>query len=131
MTDFRIEKDSLGEVKVPVDALYGAQTQRAIENFPVSGIRFPRVFIRALGLIKAAAAEVNAGLGLLDANIAQAIHLAALEVADGEMGRPLPARHLPDRFGDIDEHERQRGDRAAAQRRSSAAQQDRSIRTIT
>jgi fumarate hydratase class II len=49
MTDYRIEKDSLGEVRVPADALYGAQTQRAVENFPVSGIRFPRVFIRALG----------------------------------------------------------------------------------
>jgi fumarate hydratase class II len=83
MSDFRIEKDSLGEVRVPKDALYGAQTQRAIENFPVSGIRFPRVFIRSLGLIKAVAAEVNAGLGLLDAGIANAIHLAALEVADG------------------------------------------------
>ncbi len=83
MSDFRIEKDSLGEVKVPKDALYGAQTQRAVENFPVSGIRFPRVFIRSLGLIKAVAAEVNAGMGLLDAGIANSIHLAALEVADG------------------------------------------------
>ncbi|HUJ19591.1 MAG TPA: class II fumarate hydratase [Nitrospirota bacterium] len=83
MTDFRIEKDSLGEVKVPADALYGAQTQRAALNFPVSGIRFPRVFISALGLIKAIASEVNAGLGLLDAAIAQAIHQAALEVAEG------------------------------------------------
>ena len=90
MDDYRIEKDSLGEVKVPVDALYGAQTQRAVENFPVSGIRFPRVFIRALGLIKAFAAEVNAGLGLLDANLANAIHLAALEVADGKWDDQFP-----------------------------------------
>lgn len=90
MTDYRIEKDSLGEVKVPANALYGAQTQRAIENFPVSGIRFPRVFIRSLGLIKAVAAEVNAGLGLLDANIANAIHLAALEVADGTWDDHFP-----------------------------------------
>ena len=52
MTDYRIEKDSLGEVKVPLDALYGAQTQRAVLNFPVSNIRFPRVFLRALGLHK-------------------------------------------------------------------------------
>ena len=65
MTDYRIEKDSLGEVKVPVEALYSAQTQRAVLNFPVSNIRFPRVFIRSLGLIKAVAAEANAGLGLL------------------------------------------------------------------
>ncbi|HET7319099.1 MAG TPA: aspartate ammonia-lyase, partial [Nitrospirota bacterium] len=82
MPDYRIEKDSLGEVRVPSDALYGAQTQRAVDNFPVSGIRFPRVFIRSLGLIKAFAAEVNAGLGLLDPLIAQAIHQASLEVAD-------------------------------------------------
>jgi fumarate hydratase class II len=90
MTDYRIEKDSLGEVRVPADALYGAQTQRAVENFPVSGIRFPRVFIRALGLIKAVAAEVNAGLGLLDPNIAQAIHLAGLEVAEGKWDDQFP-----------------------------------------
>jgi fumarate hydratase class II len=90
MTDFRIEKDSLGEVKVPKNALYGAQTQRAVENFPVSGIRFPRVFIRVLGLIKAVSAEVNAGLGLLDANIANAIHLAALEVAEGTWDDHFP-----------------------------------------
>lgn len=90
MTDFRIEKDSLGEVKVPVDALYGAQTQRAVLNFPVSGIRFPRVFIRSLGLIKAVTAEVNAGLGLLDPTIAQAIHLAALEVAEGAWDDHFP-----------------------------------------
>jgi fumarate hydratase, class II len=90
MTDYRIEKDSLGEVEVPADALYGAQTQRAVENFPVSAIRFPRVFIRALGLTKAVTAEVNAGLGLLDANIAHAIHLAALEVADGVWDAQFP-----------------------------------------
>ena len=90
MTDFRIEKDSLGEVKVPADALYGAQTQRAALNFPVSGIRFPRVFISALGLIKAIASEVNAGLGLLDATIAQAIHQAALEVAEGRWDGQFP-----------------------------------------
>jgi fumarate hydratase class II len=90
MPDYRIEKDSLGEVTVPADALYGAQTQRAVENFPVSAIRFPRAFIRALGLIKAVTAEVNAGLGLLDANIAHAIHLAALEVADGAWDAQFP-----------------------------------------
>jgi fumarate hydratase class II len=90
MSEYRIEKDSLGEVRVPADALYGAQTQRAVENFPVSGIRFPRVFLRALGLIKAVAAEVNAGLGLLDAGLAQAIHEAALEVADGKWDGHFP-----------------------------------------
>jgi len=90
MSEYRIERDSLGEVKVPKDALYGAQTQRAVENFPVSGIRFPRVFIRALGLIKAVAAEVNAGLGLLDAQIANAVHLASLEVAEGKWDDHFP-----------------------------------------
>jgi len=90
MSEYRIEKDSLGEVQVPRDALYGAQTQRAVENFPVSGIRFPRVFIRALGLIKAVAAEVNAGLGLLDAKLANAIHLASLEVSEGKWDGHFP-----------------------------------------
>ena len=83
MSDFRIEKDSMGEVKVPRDALYGAQTQRALENFAVNGTPFPRVFIRALGLIKAASARTNAELGLLDAELADAIERAAGEVADG------------------------------------------------
>ncbi len=90
MTEYRIEKDSLGEIRVPATALYGAQTQRAIGNFPVSNIRFPREFIRALGLIKAVAAEVNAGLGLLDAKTAHAVHLAALEVADGAWDKQFP-----------------------------------------
>ena len=90
MTDYRIEKDSLGDVKVPADALYSAQTQRAVLNFPVSNIRFPRVFIRSLGLIKAAAAEVNAGLGLLDAKIGETIGLASLEVADGKWDDHFP-----------------------------------------
>jgi fumarate hydratase class II len=90
MTEFRTEKDSLGDVRVPKDALYAAQTQRAVENFPVSGIRFPRVFLRALGLIKAVAAEVNAGLGLLEPKIANAVHLAALEVAEGKWDDQFP-----------------------------------------
>ncbi len=90
MTDYRVEKDSFGEIKVPAGALYGAQTQRAVENFPVSGIRFPRVFIRALGLIKASAAEVNEELGLLDKKPAQAVRQAALEVADGKWDDHFP-----------------------------------------
>ena len=64
--EFRIEKDSMGEVKVPADALYSAQTQRAVENFPISGYIFPRPFIRALALIKAACAQANVDLELLD-----------------------------------------------------------------
>ena len=81
---FRIERDTMGEMKVPESALYGAQTQRAVENFPISGIRFPRAFIRALGLIKGAAAKVNAELGYLPAEIADRIRQAAARVADGE-----------------------------------------------
>lgn len=90
MDGSRIERDSLGEVRVPASALYGAQTQRAIENFPVSGIRFPRVFIRALGLIKGAAAEVNHELGLLDEQKARAIQQAAEEVAQGKWDEHFP-----------------------------------------
>jgi fumarate hydratase, class II len=80
----RIEKDSLGEMHVPAAALYGAQTQRAVENFPISNLRFPRSFIAALGAIKKAAAETNAELGLLDAGVAAAIAGAAGEVARGD-----------------------------------------------
>src|SRR5579884_2617539 len=81
----RIERDSMGEVAVPASALYGAQTQRAVENFPISNIRFPREFIRALGLIKLAAARANMDLGLLDKRIGTAIAGAAEEVAAGEL----------------------------------------------
>jgi len=81
---YRIEKDSLGEMQVPEEALYGAQTQRAVENFPISGQRFGRRFIEALGLIKKSAALTNLELGNLDADIAEAIAQAAGEVADGK-----------------------------------------------
>jgi fumarate hydratase class II len=80
---YRIEHDTMGEVRVPADALYGAQTQRAIENFPISGRRFPRAFLRSLGLIKSAAATVNGRLGELPADLAKAIAEAADEVASG------------------------------------------------
>jgi fumarate hydratase, class II len=83
MSQYRIERDSMGEMRVPAEALYGAQTARAVENFPVSGIRFPRVFIKALGRIKAVAAEVNTDLGRLDAAMAELIRQAADEVAEG------------------------------------------------
>src|SRR5262245_17979522 len=83
--DFRIEKDSMGEVRVPASALYGAQTQRAVENFAISGFRLPREFIRALGEIKLAAAITNQELGLLDQKIASAIQAAAQEVVDGKL----------------------------------------------
>jgi fumarate hydratase class II len=82
--DTRIEKDSLGELQVPVDALYGVQTRRAVLNFPISGMRPWRAFIWSMALIKRAAAEVNADLGLLDPARARAIAEAAAEVMDGK-----------------------------------------------
>jgi fumarate hydratase class II len=87
---FRIEHDSLGELKVPADALWGAQTQRAVENFPISGLRMPRGFIRALGLIKWAAARANHELEALDAKRAAGIQKAALAVADGQHDAQFP-----------------------------------------
>jgi fumarate hydratase class II len=80
----------MGPLEVPASALWGAQTQRAVDNFPVSGLRMPRGFIEALGLIKATAAEVNRALGLLDAERAQAIEQAALAVAAGEFDAEFP-----------------------------------------
>ena len=81
----RIERDSMGEMEVPANAYYGASTQRAVLNFPISDLRFPRQFIRTLGQIKQAAAQVNASLGLLDPQIAEAIVQAAQEVIDGKL----------------------------------------------
>ena len=86
----RTERDSMGEMEVPADALYGASTQRAVLNFPISGQRFPRRFIRAQGLIKKAAAETNAELGLLDVDKAVAIAAAAQAVADGDYDDQFP-----------------------------------------
>ncbi|MEN2974052.1 MAG: class II fumarate hydratase [Candidatus Caldarchaeales archaeon] len=80
---YRVERDLFGEVLIPVEAYYDTSTVRAIENFPISGLRFPRAFIRALGLIKYSAAKVNLKLGLLDRDRAEAIMRAALEVVDG------------------------------------------------
>ena len=88
--DFRIEHDSLGELQVPAKALWGAQTQRAVQNFPISGQPMPREFIRALGLVKAAAAGVNGELGLLGKGAAATIRTAALAVAAGEYDAQFP-----------------------------------------
>ena len=82
---FRTEKDSMGEMKVPADAYYGAQTARAVENFPISSLRFPHRFIAAMGLIKWAAADVNQGLGFLEERRASLIKQAAKEVMDGKL----------------------------------------------
>jgi fumarate hydratase class II len=88
--NYRTEKDSLGEIQVPQDAYWGAQTQRALENFPISGLRFARAFIRALGLVKLCAAQVNAQLKLLNERHAKAIEQAAREVADGKLDEQFP-----------------------------------------
>jgi fumarate hydratase class II len=90
MEEFRIERDTMGEVVLPASALYGAQTQRAVENFPISGDPLPPELIHALGLVKLAAARVNRELGLLDADVADAIEQAARAVADGELDEQFP-----------------------------------------
>jgi len=89
---FRIERDSMGELQVPADALWGAQTQRAVQNFPISGIPLPRAFIGALALVKQAAARANTRLELLDAQIAQAIDAAL------QMSLPRHDEHFPSIF---------------------------------
>ncbi len=86
----RTENDSMGEVQVPIGALFGAQTQRAVDNFPISGLTFDRRFLRALGLIKLAAAGVNRELGLLDDELADAIEAAAQAIVDGEHDAQFP-----------------------------------------
>jgi fumarate hydratase class II len=88
--EFRIERDSMGELQVPAAALWGAQTQRAVQNFPISGRTMPRDFIRAVALVKAAAARANSALGLLDAQVAGAIVAAADEVAAGRHDSQFP-----------------------------------------
>lgn len=90
MTDYRTEHDSMGELQVPAEALYAAQTQRAVNNFPISGLCMPREMIRALGLIKSSAATVNHDLGLLDKSVTEAIQQAAGQVADGSLDKDFP-----------------------------------------
>ena len=87
---YRTEQDSMGELRVPEDAMWGAQTQRAVNNFPISGLAMPRQFIRALGLVKWATAGANSELGLLPTNKAIAIQEAALEVAAGQHDAQFP-----------------------------------------
>jgi len=85
MTEYRIEKDSMGEVQVPADAYYGASTQRAVDNFPISRLRFDRRFIWALGLLKGSAATVAAEMGFKDEEVAAAVRQAADEVMSGDL----------------------------------------------
>src|SRR6185369_13794559 len=89
-TSFRTERDSMGELSVPADALWGAQTQRAVQNFPISGLTMPRAFVGALGLVKQAAARANAKLGLLAADVAAAVDASAAEVAAGKHDGHFP-----------------------------------------
>ncbi|GIR60922.1 MAG: hypothetical protein CM15mP66_03700 [Pseudomonadota bacterium] len=89
--DFRIEKDSMGEVKVPKDALYAAQTQRAVDNFPVSGIPIRRPLIAALGMIKSSAARVNGASGAIPEEVAALIQSAAQEVIEGKLDEHFPS----------------------------------------
>ncbi len=90
MSSYRVERDSMGEVQVPEDALWRAQTQRAVENFPISGARLEADHVQALALVKAAAARVNGRLGVLDADVAKAVEQAALEVAEGAHADAFP-----------------------------------------
>jgi fumarate hydratase, class II len=89
-SSFRTERDSMGELKVPADALWGAQTQRAVQNFPISGLTLPRTFIAALALVKQAAARANTALGLLNDKVSEAIESAAAEVAAGKHDDHFP-----------------------------------------
>ena len=88
--DYRIERDSLGDVRVPADAVWGAQTQRAVENFPISGLTFGRRFIEALGIVKKAAATANRDLGMIETEMAEAIIAAADDVIEGEYDSQFP-----------------------------------------
>src|SRR5687767_14289159 len=88
--EFRVEKDTMGEMRVPKNAYYAAQTQRAVENFPVSGQPMPPEFVHALGLVKLACARVNRRLGKLDGKLAEAVEQAAREVSEGMWDREFP-----------------------------------------
>ena len=128
----RTEKDSMGEMSVPESALYGASTQRAVLNFPISGYRFSRPFIRALGLIKWAAAQANAILAC-STPIVRPHRASRGGSGRGQARRAFPARYFPDRLRHEHEHERERGDREprCSWRASRSARRSRSIRTIT
>src|SRR3712207_860089 len=93
-TPHRVERDSMGEVEVPRDALFGAQTRRALDNFPISDLRKPRRFVQALGAIKLEAANVNHELGLLDEGLRDAIVQAAEEVIEGELDEDRKSTRL-------------------------------------
>jgi aspartate ammonia-lyase len=124
---YRIEKDSLGEVRVSVNAYWGAQTQRAVYNFPISGLKQYPAFIWGMAIIKRAAAEVNNDLGLFEdkeigqqvipgGDMAKAIMQAADEVLDGRFPLPIRSRPYPGRGRHQPQYERQRSHRQPRQR---------------
>ena len=113
--DFRIERDTMGEVRVPAAALYKAQTQRAVENFPISGVPIDPALIAALGLIKGAAAQTNAQLGVLERRAGRGHREGGGSRCGRRARRRVSDRRVPDRLGHLEQHERQRGDRLAGQ----------------
>ena len=123
-TEYRIEHDTMGEVRVPIKALWRAQTQRAVENFPISFRPLERTQIRALGLLKGACAQVNKDLGLLRRGEGRRDHRRRRRDRRRPARRPVPDRRVPDRFGHQLQHERQRGHRVyrRCQRRHGASQ---------
>ena len=108
---FRTESDSMGPMQIPASAYYGAQTARAVENFPISNLRFPRSFIRALGLIKKHAALTNQELGGLKPPRGRRHRPGRPGGGRRKVGRGICAGHFPDRLRHFDQHERQRGHR--------------------
>ena len=107
----RVEKDSLGHKEIPGHVYYGIQTARAVENYPISGLRAHRTLIRAIAMVKEAAAVANRELGLIDDKTANAIIDAAKEVQAGQVGRAFPGRRIPGRRRRQLPHEQQRGHR--------------------
>ena len=112
----RIEKDTFGPIEVPADRLWGAQTQRSLQNFKISGERMPRALIHALALVKRAAAQVNLDLGALDAGQGRGHHRRRRRGARRQARRRVPARRLADRQRHADQHEHERGARQPRQR---------------
>ena len=130
----RSESDAFGPLEIPADRLWGAQTERSLHNFRIGTERMPIELVRALGLIKRAAAEVNRDLGSLDRRRAGAIVAVAQDIADGTLDDHFPVAGLADRLRHPDQHERQRSDRQRApmsRSAASSARKSRCIRTIT
>ena len=114
--EYRIERDTMGEVRVPAHAKWRAQTQRAVENFPISGVPVNVAVIHALATVKGIAAGVNADLGVVDSDVAKAVQDAAVEVARGDHDDQFPIDVFQTGSGTSHEHERQRGARHPRQR---------------